>query len=85
MRHTIFALLTVTLSGAAFAEQPPLQAFFADLHSHTNGSVVETGQSQEWTATRTPAAGKHYWFAKITQADGDLLWSAPAWLTVAAE
>ena len=27
--------------------------------------------------------GKHYYFAKVTQVDGNLLWSAPIWLTVA--
>jgi hypothetical protein len=27
--------------------------------------------------------GKHYYFVKVTQADGNLLWSAPVWVTVA--
>lgn len=27
--------------------------------------------------------GKHYYFAKIIQADGSMLWSAPVWATVA--
>ena len=30
----------------------------------------------------TPAPGKHYYFAKVTQADGNMLWSAPVWVTV---
>ena len=27
--------------------------------------------------------GKHYCFVKVTQADGNTLWSAPVWVTVA--
>jgi len=50
-----------------------------------DGAVVETGKAAEWTITRSPAAGQHYWFVKITQADGDLLWSAPVWVSVATE
>jgi hypothetical protein len=35
--------------------------------------------------TRTPEPGKQYYFAKATQADGNLLRSAPVWVTVAAD
>jgi hypothetical protein len=30
--------------------------------------------------TLTPAKGQHYYFAIITQASGDKLWSAPLWV-----
>lgn len=32
------------------------------------------------SATLTPAIGKHYYYAKITQNDGNILWSAPVWV-----
>jgi hypothetical protein len=36
-----------------------------------------------WKTSRKPEPGKHYYFAKVTQADGNLTWSAPVWVTVA--
>jgi hypothetical protein len=30
--------------------------------------------------TFTPSTGLHFYYAKITQEDGDLLWSAPIWV-----
>lgn len=56
-----------------------------------DGEVVEQAGAtpaqaiREWTTTRKPLAGKHFYFVKVTQADGNLLWSAPVWVTVAAE
>jgi len=29
-----------------------------------------------------PGTGEHYYFVEITQKDGNLLWSAPVWVTV---
>jgi len=50
---------------------------------------VETDQpnkaSRRWNPTRKPKPGKHYYFVKVTQKDGNLLWSAPIWVAVAAE
>jgi hypothetical protein len=28
------------------------------------------------------APGSHHYFVKVTQTDGNLLWSAPVWVTV---
>ncbi|MFN8010977.1 MAG: putative Ig domain-containing protein [Holophagaceae bacterium] len=36
------------------------------------------------TATLTPTAGNHYYYAKVTQDDGRMLWSAPIWVNQAA-
>ncbi|MCU6435684.1 Ig-like domain-containing protein [Undibacterium sp. Jales W-56] len=33
------------------------------------------------TTTITPAVGEHFYYAKITQDDGNILWSAPVWVT----
>ena len=36
------------------------------------------------TATITPTTGAHYYYAKVTQDDGKILWSAPVWVTQGA-
>ncbi|MCG2584818.1 Ig-like domain-containing protein [Massilia sp. TS11] len=33
------------------------------------------------TASITPTVGEHYYYAKITQDDGNILWSAPIWVS----
>jgi len=43
------------------------------------GGMV-TQLSGEATTTFTPAAGAHFYYAKVTQADGNVLWSAPVWV-----
>lgn len=45
----------------------------------SNGSV--TSLSETATTTITPAAGEHFYYAKITQANGLRMWSAPVWVT----
>ncbi|WP_350015541.1 Ig-like domain-containing protein [Rhodanobacter sp. IGA1.0] len=45
----------------------------------SNGSV--TSLSGTATTTVTPTAGEHFYYAKITQANGLRLWSAPVWVT----
>ena len=37
------------------------------------------------TATITPALGEHFYYAKVTQEDGNILWSAPVWVTQTAK
>ncbi|MFC5742588.1 Ig-like domain-containing protein [Dyella tabacisoli] len=48
----------------------------------SNGAVTE--MSSTATTTITPAIGDHFYYAKITQDDGNLLWSAPVWVTEGA-
>lgn len=50
------------------------------------GTAFSTVQMIEGTdtATITPAAGSHYYYAKITQDDGRFLWTAPLWVNQAA-
>lgn len=43
-----------------------------------NGTVTLLSNSP--TATITPANGKHFYYAKVTQDDGKVLWSAPIWV-----
>jgi hypothetical protein len=33
------------------------------------------------SVTFTPSVGAHFYYAKVTQADGNILWSAPVWVT----
>jgi hypothetical protein len=45
----------------------------------SNGTVTELSETA--TTTVTPTAGEHFYYARITQADGNRLWSAPVWVT----
>lgn len=44
-----------------------------------NGTVTLAASTA--TPTLNPAPGEHFYYAKITQDDGKLLWSAPIWVT----
>lgn len=48
-----------------------------------NGTV--TLKAAAATATFTPSQGEHFYYAKITQDDGDMLWSAPVWVSQQAD
>jgi hypothetical protein len=43
-----------------------------------NGTVTLLGNSA--STTITPANGAHFYYAKVTQNDGNILWSAPVWV-----
>ncbi|HYD80180.1 MAG TPA: CehA/McbA family metallohydrolase [Paucimonas sp.] len=47
-----------------------------------NGTVTQLSSSA--TITITPSAGEHFYYAKVTQDDGKILWSAPVWVTQVA-
>jgi hypothetical protein len=61
----------------------------AKIELFEDGKVVVTDEPNEtsrcWRPDHTPEPGKHYYFIKVTQADGNLLWSAPIWVTVASK
>ncbi|MEO8673469.1 MAG: CehA/McbA family metallohydrolase [Tahibacter sp.] len=44
-----------------------------------NGTVTQLASSA--STTITPSTGAHFYYAKITQDNGTLLWSAPVWVT----
>jgi len=54
-----------------------------------DGEVLQTDEpaacDRRWEVTLTPEPGGHYYFAKLTQSDGNLIYCAPVWVTVAAE
>ena len=51
-----------------------------------DGVVVQTDQPssnrRRWKTQFGPKPGKHFYFVKITQKDGNMMWSAPIWLTI---
>jgi hypothetical protein len=47
-----------------------------------NGSVTPLSVQAE--TSFTPTGGAHFYYAKVTQDDGRVLWSAPVWVTQAA-
>lgn len=69
-----------------------LTANYASANGHTvsqvqifegvPGSGVAVSQTSNTAVTTiTPANGEHFYYAKITQDNGDLMWSAPVWVT----
>jgi hypothetical protein len=40
-----------------------------------------TALSTRANTTLTPAPGEHFYYARVTQDDGNMLWSAPIWVT----
>lgn len=47
-----------------------------------NGKVTQMASAA--TTSFTPAPGAHFYYARVTQSDGNLLWSAPVWVTQVA-
>ncbi|MES2757764.1 MAG: CehA/McbA family metallohydrolase [Pseudomonadota bacterium] len=47
-----------------------------------NGTVAELSRTA--STTFTPAPGEHFYYARLTQEDGNMLWSAPVWVTQVA-
>lgn len=47
-----------------------------------NGTVTQLSSTA--VTTITPANGEHFYYAKVTQDDGKILWSAPVWVTQGA-
>ncbi|HEY0065320.1 MAG TPA: CehA/McbA family metallohydrolase [Telluria sp.] len=44
-----------------------------------NGTPTQLASTASTTVT--PSVGEHYYYAKVTQGDGKILWSAPIWVT----
>jgi hypothetical protein len=48
-----------------------------------NGAVTQ--MASEANVSFTPSVGAHFYYAKLTQADGNILWSAPVWVMQEAD
>ncbi|MHC4403656.1 MAG: CehA/McbA family metallohydrolase [Planctomycetota bacterium] len=61
----------------------------AKIELFEDGAIVQTDQPgvshRHWSTSRSPTPGPHYYFVKVTQADGNQMWSAPVWVTVAGD
>jgi hypothetical protein len=44
-----------------------------------NGDVSQLADKAD--VTTVPAPGAHFYYAKVTQDDGKIVWSAPVWVT----
>lgn len=96
MDRTSSLLLTANghLMGARFVNRGPLQllidfvpgagkgavrvAVFEGV-SGRNGAVTEL--SDRFDTTIIPGVGEHFYYARVTQTDGNIMWSAPLWVS----
>jgi hypothetical protein len=76
------------VEASVVVEDADAEDVIAKVELFEDGAVVETVEPTkprcEWKTTRKPKPGPHYYFAKVTQRDGNQLWSAPVWVKVAA-
>ena len=70
-------------------EDPDAADTAAKIELFEDGKVVgvhEPGAAPAtWSVKRKATPGSHHYFVKVTQTDGDMLWSAPVWVTVSGE
>ncbi|NBV16680.1 CehA/McbA family metallohydrolase [Janthinobacterium sp.] len=82
------------LMGERFENRGPLQlsthfsnsagrqaAAVAIFHGVPGGNGSVTQVSDQASVTLTPAPGLHFYYARLTQDDGNIVWSAPVWVT----
>jgi len=64
--------------------EPDAHDDIAKVEIFDNGKIIKSKQfgvpSQRWTIDLSSVIGDHYYFAKVTQTDGNMLWSAPVWV-----
>lgn len=75
-----------TVSVVIAVNDPDSDDLIVRIEIFEDGVVVQTDQpnsnSRQWKTKFGPKPGKHYYFMKVTQKDGNLMWSAPVWVTV---
>lgn len=73
----------ITLHVAAHAA-PATNSRFRQAQIYRNGFLLAWknlgASSFDWTAEDNNSTGAHYYFAKLVQEDGDLLWTSPIWV-----
>jgi hypothetical protein len=75
--------LTLVANYASSNGQTASRVQFFEGVPGSNGTVTQLYEGSG-TVTVTPAAGAHFYYAQITQANGDRLWSAPIWVNQGA-
>jgi hypothetical protein len=75
-----------TVSVVIAVKDPDTDDLIARIDLFEDGIVVQTDQPnsnrRSWKTKFGPKPGKHYYFVKVIQKDGNLMWSAPVWVTV---
>jgi PKD repeat protein len=71
--------LTLTVNYAPGSGRSASQVQILEGVPGSNGSVTQTSTTA--VTTITPAIGNHFYYAKVTQDNGTLLYSAPVWVT----
>lgn len=74
--------LTITVNYATANGQTAQRVQLFEGVPGSNGSVGSLSETA--TITITPGLGDHFYYAKITEANGLRLWSAPVWVTESA-
>jgi hypothetical protein len=73
----------VTLRLSAHAS-PATNTRFRQAQIYRNGFLLAwknlSAPAFDWTVEDTNSTGSHYYFAKLVQEDGDLLWTSPIWV-----
>lgn len=72
--------LTLTAHYASTSGQTAQRIQFFEGVPGRNGTVTQLHEGSD-THTFTPAAGEHFYYALVTQANGLRLWSAPLWVS----
>jgi len=70
--------LTLTANFASAAGRQVAAVAIMEGVPGRNGEVTRLSQQAETTFTPAPSA--HFYYAKVTQDDGNVLWSAPVWV-----
>ena len=69
-------------------DDPDAADTVAKIELFEDGKVVDVYQPEPepgaalatWSVKRKATPGSHHYFVKVTQTDGDMIWSAPVWL-----
>lgn len=72
--------LILTAAHASTSGQTVSRVQFFEGVPGRNGAVTQLFEGAD-TTTITPVDGDHFYYAVVTQANGDQLWSAPVWVT----
>jgi len=75
-----------TVTAAITVHDPEAEDLIARIELFEDGAIVQTDQpnsnERQWKTKFGPKPGKHYYFVKVIQKDGNMMWSAPVWVTI---
>jgi hypothetical protein len=75
-----------TVSVTITVNDPDAEDLITRIELFEDGAVIQIDEPKSrqrtWKTTFNPKPGPHFYFVKISQADKNMLWSAPIWLTI---